>query len=327
MTNLFQHTFPDGLRVIHLPVKSKVAYCGFLINVGSRDEADSEQGMAHFVEHMIFKGTTKRKSWHILNRMETVGGELNASTSKEETFVYSVFLKEDFSRAGELLCDLVCNSVFPISELEKERDVIFDEINSYRDNPPELIYDDFENIIFENNQLGHNILGEEKILETFDTQKTLDFYKRWYQPSNMIFFSMGDFDFKTVLKLIDKHYKPMQVKPVTHNRISPHPVGTCDIRQDRNTYQGHVIIGNKAFSMNDERRTALAVMNNILGGPGMNSRLNIALREKKGYVYNVESNFSAYTDSGIFSIYFGTDKENIDKCLTIVNKEIGRAHV
>ena len=193
--------------------------------------------------------------------------------------------------------------------------------SSYRDNPAELIYDDVENISFENNQLGHNILGEEKILETFDTQKTLDFYKRWYQPSNMIFFSMGDFDFKTVLKLIDKHYKPMQVKPVTHNRISPHPVGTCDIRQDRNTYQGHVIIGNKAFSMNDERRTALAVMNNILGGPGMNSRLNIALREKKGYVYNVESNFSAYTDSGIFSIYFGTDKENIDKCLTIVNKE------
>ena len=324
MKDLFQHMFPNGLRVIHLPNKSKVAYCGFLINVGSRNEYDSEQGMAHFVEHMIFKGTEKRRSWHILNRMECVGGELNASTSKEETFVYSVFLKEDFNRACELLCDLVCSSVFPEGELEKERDVIFDEINSYRDNPPELIFDDFENIIFENNQLGHNILGDEKTLEVFDSSRTMDFYKRWYQPSNMIFFSMGDFDFRTVIKALDKLYKPADITPVSHFRKAPLEVKPCDIRQDRNTYQGHIIIGNRAFSMNDDRRTALAVLNNILGGPGMNSRLNIALREKRGYVYNVESNFTAYTDTGLFSIYFGTDKENIDKCLTIVNKEISK---
>lgn len=322
MNEYFQYTFHNGLRLIHLPSKSKVAYCGFLVNVGSRDEYDSEQGMAHFVEHMIFKGTSKRRSYHILNRMETVGAELNASTSKEETFVYSVFLKEDFSRACELLCDLVCNSTFPDNELDKERDVIFDEINSYKDNPPELIFDDFENLIFKGNQLGHNILGEENILEKFDSSITLDFHNRWYQPENMIFFSMGDFDSKVIIKNLEKYYNPRNIKQVSHKRDIPGLVTPINIRQDRNTFQGHIMIGNKAFSMNDYNRTALALLNNILGGPGMNSRLNIALREKRGYVYNVESNFTAYTDTGIFTIYFGTDKDNIDKCLNIVNKEI-----
>ena len=319
-----QHTFPCGLRVVHIPVSSPVAYCGFAVNVGSRDELNNELGMAHFVEHMIFKGTAKRSSYNILNRMEKVGGELNACTSKEDTFVYSMFLKEDFSRAAELLCDLVCNSVFPEQELVKERDVVLDEINSYRDNPPELIYDEFEEALFSSNPIGHNILGEEQILETFDSPAVSAFFKKWYTPSNMIFFSLGDIPFKKIIALLEKNFTLTDNRQIIHNRVKPLKHDIVNIRSDKDTHQGHVMIGAPAFEFDNPLRSPLALLNNILGGPGMNSRLNISLREKRGYVYNVESNYTAYSDTGVFSIYFGTDKDDIDKCITLCHKEMAR---
>lgn len=317
-----QYTLSNGLRIVHMPSDSSVSYCGFAINSGARDEMSHEEGIAHFVEHMIFKGTAKRKSWHILNRMEKVGGELNAYTSKEETFIYSVFMNEHYERACELICDLVQNSRFPEHEIEKEVDVILDEINSYRDNPPELIYDEFENVLFRGHALGHNILGDEKTLETFTTRSGVDFINRWYQPENMVFFSTGKIGFEKVIRYVEKYFTspPGLWKP--HARTAPEQYVPVNHKENKDTHQAHVIIGNRAYDMFDSRRTSLALLNNILGGPGMNSRLNISLREKRGYVYNVESVFTPYTDTGIFSVYFGSDQKNADKCIELIHKEL-----
>ena len=302
---------------------SPVSYCGFAINAGTRDEAETQLGMAHFVEHMIFKGTPKRKSLDIINRMESVGGELNAYTTKEETTVYSVFLEEDFKRAANLLCDLICNSTFPENELEKEVDVIIDEINSYRDNPPEFIYDEFEDALFKKHNLGHNILGTEDMLKSFNSRSGCDFLSTYYRPDNMIFFSLGKTDFKIVISELEKNLSfNTSPSPARLKRIAPQPHDKFKIELDQDTNQGHVIIGNRCFDMFNPKRASLAILNNILGGPGMNSRLNISLREKKGLVYNIESNLSMYTDTGVFSIYFGTDQEDIDKCISLVNKEL-----
>lgn len=317
-----QLTLANGLRIVHMPVSSPVSYCGFAINTGSRDEKPAQWGMAHFVEHMIFKGTEKRRSYHILNRMEQVGGELNAYTSKEETFVYSVFMEEHFVRACELLCDLVQHSHFPQSEIEKETDVILDEINSYKDNPPELIYDEFENLLFDGHALGHNILGDEQTLETFNTEKGKAFLDRWYLPENMIFFSVGKTNFKKVINALNRFYQPETSIWEKNNRVIPHPVRASFLKEEKDTHQAHVLIGNRAYNMFDERRTALALVNNILGGPGMNSRLNISLREKRGFVYNVESVYTPYSDTGVFSIYFGSDQKKAEKCISLVHQEM-----
>ncbi len=315
------YTLPNGLRIIHMPSDSTVSYCGFAVNVGARDERSDEEGIAHFVEHMIFKGTAKRHSWHILNRMEKVGGELNAYTSKEETFIYSVFLNEQFERATELLCDLVQNSRFPDNEIEKEVDVIIDEINSYRDNPPELIYDEFENMLFHDHALGHNILGSEESLETFRSESGVGFIRRWYRPENMIFFSTGNIRFEKIIRILEKLFTVSSGAWSGHERTAPGIYVPAHQKVDKDTHQGHVIIGNRAFDMFDRRRTGLALLNNILGGPGMNSRLNISLREKRGYVYNVESVYTPYTDTGIFSVYFGSDPKKIDRCVDLIHKE------
>lgn len=316
------HILPNGLRIIHMPTDSTVAYCGFAINAGTRDEKDPEYGMAHFVEHMIFKGTEKRRSWHIINRMEKVGGELNAYTSKEETFVYSVFLNEDYERACELLCDLVQNSRFPHNEMEKETDVILDEINSYKDNPPELIYDEFENLLFKDHSLGHNILGTEAHLESFTPEMGRRFIERWYRPENMVFFSTGNIDFKKIIRWIEKYFTTAPESWDGNHRTSPSTYAPIHQKEEKDTHQAHVMIGNRAYDMFDKRRSHLAMLNNILGGPGMNSRLNISLRERKGYVYNVESVYTPYTDTGVFSIYFGCDQKNLEKCLDLTHLEL-----
>lgn len=319
-----QATLPCGLRVIHLPINGPVSYCGFAVNTGSRDESREEEGMAHFVEHMIFKGTEKRRSYHILNRMESVGGELNAFTSKEETIIYSVFLEEHFARACELICDLVQNSRFPENEIEKETDVILDEINSYRDNPPELIYDEFENLVFNGHALGHNILGEEETLENFSSEMGRAFIERWYNPHNMIFFSMGNTDFRKVVDTLQRYYNPTNTSWTGNNRVAPLPSKGAYLKEEKDTHQAHVLIGGMAYNMYHEDRSTLALINNILGGPGMNSRLNISLREKRGYVYQVESNYTPYTDTGVFSIYFGSDQKKADKCIQLVHAELKR---
>ena len=319
-----EYTLPNGLRIIHEPTLSKVSYCGFAIDAGTRDEAENEQGMAHFVEHLIFKGTEKRKAWHILNRMENVGGDLNAYTNKEETVVYAAFLTEHLERALELLGDIVFHSTFPQHEIEKETEVIIDEIQSYEDNPSELIFDDFEDMIFRNHPLGRNILGKPDLLRSFRTEDVLSFTRRFYQPGNMVFFVQGQYDFKKIVRLAEKHLADVPAVTVDNQRVPPPLYVPERLVVSKDTHQAHVMIGSRGYNAYDDKRTALYLLNNILGGPGMNSKLNVSLRERRGLVCNVESNLTSYTDTGAFCIYFGTDIEDMDTCLKLTYKELKR---
>ena len=323
---MIYHTFtlPNGLRIIHAPTQSAVAYCGFAIDAGTRDEADNEQGMAHFVEHLIFKGTQKRHAWHILNRMEHVGGDLNAYTNKEETVIYSAFLKEHFPRAVELLADIVFHSTYPQVEIEKEVEVIIDEIQSYEDSPCELIFDDFEELLFPNHPLGRNILGKPEFLHQFKTEDALRFTSQFYRPENAIFFVQGDIDFKRVVRLVEKATAELTLGTSTLVRTRPQAYVPQSRTLHRDTHQAHVMIGSRGYDAHSEKRTALYLLNNILGGPGMNSRLNVSLRERSGLVYNVEANLTSYTDTGVFCIYFGTEHQHVDRCIRLVKKELKR---
>ena len=320
------HILPNGLRMIHMPAQSPVAYCGFAVNAGARDEEQNEHGLAHFVEHMIFKGTEHHKANYILNRIESVGGELNAYTTKEETFVYSIFMKEHFHRAFDLLTDLVFYSSFPEVEIEKETDVILDEISSYEDSPSELIFDDFENFLYKRHALGHNILGEESSLEKFTTATGKSFMDRYYTPGNMVFFSMGDIEFTKIVKWAESLFSTLPARSCTQKREVPPLYTASSLTINKDTHQAHVMIGSHAFSMFDEQRIPLFLLNNILGGPGMNNRLNVSLREHHGLVYSVESNITSYTDTGLFSIYFGTDPKNKEKAVRLVHREIGKLY-
>lgn len=316
---------PNGLRIIHLPSNSPVSYCGFAVNAGTRDEKPGQFGLAHFVEHALFKGTQKRKAWHILNRMENVGGELNAYTTKEETFLYAVCLSEDIERAVELLSDLIFNSQFPAAEIEKEREVILDEINSYEDTPSELIFDEFENLVFSGNELGHNILGDSESLARFTTASFRSFVDEHYRPDNMIFFSYGKTPFKKIVRLAEKYILATKNNaPAPLKRIIPVINPAQRIEIDKKLHQTHVVIGARAYSTFDNKRMGLCLLNNILGGQGMNSRLNVSLREKQGLVYTVEAGLTSYTDTGIVTIYFGCDSESKDKCLQLTHKELRR---
>lgn len=316
------HTLPNGLRIIHAPSLTKVAYCGFAVDAGTRDEKENEQGMAHFVEHLIFKGTQKRKAWHILNRMENVGGDLNAYTNKEETVVYSAFLTEHFSRALELLTDIVFHSTFPQHEINKEVEVIIDEIQSYEDTPSELIFDDFEDLIFKGHPLGRNILGNPAQLKSFTSRDALSFVSRYYKPTNMVLFVQANMDFKKVVKEAEKILADIPFAETNNLRTPPPIYIPTRIKLDKDTHQAHVMIGSRGYNAYDNKRTALYFLNNMLGGPGMNSRLNVSLRERRGLVYNVESNLTSYTDTGAFCIYFGTDIDDVDTCMRLTYKEL-----
>lgn len=318
------HTLSNGLRIIHAQNQSAVAYCGYAIDAGTRDEEENEQGMAHFVEHLIFKGTQKRHSWHILNRMEHVGGDLNAYTNKEETVVYSAFLVEHFPRAVELLTDIVFHSTYPQAEIDKEVEVIIDEIQSYEDTPSELIFDDFEELVFPNHPLGRNILGKPELLRQFKSEDALRFTNRFYRPDNMVFFVQGNVDFKRVVRLLEKAVSDIPATITERNRIKPELYIPQNKTIHRDTHQAHVMIGCRSYDTHDKKRTALYLLNNILGGPGMNSRLNVALRERSGLVYNVEANLTSYTDTGLFCVYFGTDQEDVNRCIRLVHKELRR---
>ena len=316
-------TLPNGIRIIHEQNPINVAYCGYAIDAGTRDEQADEQGMAHFVEHLIFKGTRKRHAWHILNRMENVGGDLNAYTNKEETVIYSAFLKEDFLRAAELLTDIVFNSTFPQNEIEKEVEVIIDEIQSYEDSPAELIFDDFEELIFPDHPLGRNILGKPEQLRNFRSEDALRFVNRYYKPDNLIFFVQGNLDFNRIVRSMEKVTAGIPFSTTeNYTRQVPGPYHPRQVVLHKDTHQAHVMIGGRGYNAYDERRTGLYLLNNILGGPGMNSRLNVALREKRGLVYSVESNLTAYTDTGTFCIYFGCDLKDTDRCIELVQKEL-----
>ena len=350
------HTLDNGLRIIHLPSDSKVVYCGYQINAGTRNEEPGEEGLAHFCEHVTFKGTERRKAWHILNCLESVGGDLNAYTNKEGTVYYSAILKEHIARAVDLLSDIVFHSVYPQAEIDKEVEVICDEIESYNDSPAELIYDEFENILFKNSSLGHNILGTAEQVRSFTTEDALRFTRKLYRPDNAIFFAYGDIDFKKLVKLVgraladDESGKLAAEKLPQISQISrdENPVATeksvssvesvgpknypsvgeeiagQTIVMQKNTHQAHVMIGTRAYDVNDDRRMPLYLLNNILGGPGMNAKLNLALREHNGLVYTVESTMVAYGDTGTWSIYFGCDEHDIKRCLRLVRKELDR---
>ena len=324
------HTLDNGLRIIHLPSDSKVVYCGYQINAGTRDEEPGEEGLAHFCEHVTFKGTERRKAWHILNCLESVGGDLNAYTNKEGTVYYSAILKEHIARAVDLLSDIVFHSVYPQAEIDKEVEVICDEIESYNDSPAELIYDEFENILFKNSSLGHNILGTAEQVRSFTTEDALRFTRKLYRPDNAIFFAYGDIDFKKLVKLVrraladdDSGKLAAEKLPKNYPSVGEEIAGQTIVMQ-KNTHQAHVMIGTRAYDVNDDRRMPLYLLNNILGGPGMNAKLNLALREHNGLVYTVESTMVAYGDTGTWSIYFGCDEHDIKRCLRLVRKELDR---
>ena len=320
-------TLPNGMRIIHATNNSPISYCGVLINSGTRDELDNESGIAHFTEHMLYKGTSKRRPHHIINRMEDVGGELNAFTSKEETGVYTVFFEEYLERSIELLSDMIFNSQFSEKQLERERIVILDEINSYLDTPSALIYDDFEQVVYNNHDLGNPILGTPESLMQITSEAMRDYVQRQFRPDNMIFFSLGSTPFNKVLKKVKKHFEVFtssatasEVTPLKP-RIAPPKNITKNIAVDKDTHQSHYILGRKTISMFHPDRVPLYLLNSILGGLGMNSRLNTSLREKNGLVYTVESTHLLYSDSGVFSVYFGCDPDNTKKCLSLIQKE------
>ncbi|MGE0077380.1 MAG: M16 family metallopeptidase [Bacteroidales bacterium] len=318
------HTLHNGIRIAHKRVNSPVAYCCIMINAGTRDELENEHGMAHFIEHVIFKGTKKRRAYHIMSRLEDVGGELNAYTTKEETVVHATFLKNDYSRAFELVADIVFRSTFPEKEIKKEKDVIIDEINSYKDNPSELIYDDFEDLIYEGHPFGRNILGTKRHLNKFGRKHIYEFIARNYNTDQIIFCSVGDIPFNRVKKLAERYFGWVitNIRKQPRLAISSYYPKAKSI--NKSTYQTHCILGTVAYDLQDPKRIGMYLLNNILGGPGSNSRLNLALREKHGYAYNVESMYTPYTDTGLFTIYFGTDKENLEKASNIVQKELSK---
>ena len=360
------YTLDNGLRIIHLPSDSKVVYCGYQINAGTCNEEPGEEGLAHFCEHVTFKGTERRKAWHILNCLESVGGDLNAYTNKEGTVYYSAILKEHIARAVDLLSDIVFHSVYPQAEIDKEVEVICDEIESYNDSPAELIYDEFENILFKGSPLGHNILGTAEQVRSFKTEDALRFTRKLYRPDNAIFFAYGDIDFKKLVKLIRKALgecpkgrelacsadcksaetpteewiaeetptgetptEEMEAGDANHKvqsskfNVQSKVAGKTIVMQ-KNTHQAHVMIGTRAYDVNDDRRMPLYLLNNMLGGPGMNAKLNLALREHNGLVYTVESTMVAYGDTGTWSIYFGCDEHDVKRCLRLVRKELDK---
>lgn len=324
------HTLPNGLRVIHRPSASPVVYCGYEIAAGTRHEKPGEEGLAHFVEHVTFKGTARRSSLQILNTLERVGGDLNAFTQKEDTVFYAAILKDHLPKAVDLLTDIVFHSTYPQAEIDKEVEVICDEIESYNDSPAELIYDDFENLLFEGHPLGHNILGHAERVRKFTTEDALRFVRAYYTPANSVFFAYGDVDFGRLVKLLEERMEETDGAFSAEKEMGkeaeetlPAPAAKTVIK-DKQTHQAHVMMGARAYSIHHPLRIPLYLLNNILGGPGMNARLNISLRERNGLVYTVESTMVSYGDTGLWGIYFGCDPHDVKHCLRLVHRELNK---
>lgn len=334
------HTLDNGLRIICSPSATDVVYCGIAVDAGTRDEQPDEFGMAHFTEHLTFKSTTRRRAWHILNRMESVGGDLNAFTGKEETVYYTTFLRPHFSRAIDLLVDVVFNSTYPQHEMDKEVEVVIDEIESYNDSPSELIYDEFENMVFSGHALGRNILGDADGLRSMRSENIQRFVSRMYTPDRMVLFVYGNVPMKTVVREVKKalamvkagvRFPDVLSLDNISNKALPRVAPLAGMSEraetrevDMSTHQAHVMMGMPSFSATDPRHLHLYLLNNILGGPGMNSRLNLALRERNGLVYTVESSSTAYTDTGLWSVYFGCDPHDVKRCQRLVMRELQR---
>ena len=323
------YTLSNGLRVIHLPSASPVVYCGYEIAAGTRNEEPGEEGLAHFVEHVTFKGTERRRSMQILNTLERVGGDLNAFTQKEDTVYYAAILKEHLPKAVDVLTDIVFHSIYPQMEIDKEVEVICDEIESYNDSPAELIYDDFENILFEGHPLGHNILGTAERVRRFTTEDALRFARKYYRPDNAIFFAYGDVDFGRLIKTLPQ---PLPIgrgvdtlgADESNGSLPIGRAGGGSIVLTKGTHQAHVMMGTRAYDIHHPLRIPLYLLNNLLGGPGMNARLNISLRERNGLVYTVESTMVSYGDTGLWGVYFGCDPHDVKRCLRLVRHELDK---
>lgn len=315
---------PNGLRVVCRQAPIPVEYFGVTVNSGSRDELPDRHGLAHFVEHTIFKGTQRRRSYHVINRMESVGGELNAFTTKEETTIYSVAPRGNLVRAAELIADLVGNSVFPRQEIERERDVVRDEIDSYLDSPSEAVYDDFEDLIFAGSQLGHNILGTREALDGFTPEVCRDYITSNFTASRMVAFYVGPVTPERVRSVIERHFGglPSVVRPL--DRVVPEAVAPFSVEKRIDSHQAHTVIGARVGGLYSDDRFTLGVITNILGGPGMNSRLNVALRERRGLVYVVDASVSLMSDCGLFTVYYGCDPSDNRRCRDLVMKELAR---
>ena len=330
MTRYQTAVLENGLRIIALPTTSPVVYCGYQVNVGTANELPNEEGIAHFCEHVTFKGTTRRTAIDVIQCLEQVGGDLNAFTTKTDTVYYSVILKDHLPRAIDLLTDIVFHSTYPQKEINKEVEVICDEIESYNDSPAELIYDEFENIIFRGHPLGHSILGTAERVRNFTTKDALRFTQKYYNPMNSAFFAYGDIGFDHLISLLEKEnnskvkMKGETEKPVETALPPLKEYQPQIVKIDKQTHQAHVMIGNRAYSIHDKRRMALYLLNNILGGPGMSARLNLALRERRGLVYTVDSSMVSYPSTGIWGIYFGCDADDLDECMQLVRAELDR---
>ena len=325
------HTLANGLRVIHLDSQSPVVYCGYAVAAGTRDEQPGFEGMAHFCEHITFKGTQRRRAINILNYLETVGGDLNAFTNKEETVYHAAVLRDNVDRAVDLLTDIVFHSTYPQAEIDKEVEVIVDEIESYNDSPSELVYDLFENAIFRGHPLGHNILGTAERLRTYTTADAVRFTSRLYRPDNAVFFAYGNISFSRLVHLLEKaHAQASSAAAIMPQATMSLPTGSVPLPPDQaqhithhmDTHLAHVMIGCRAYDVHDNRRIALYLLNNILGGPGMTARLNLSLRERNALVYTVESMMQSYSDTGLWAVYFGCDPKNVSRCLRLIRHEL-----
>ncbi len=315
-------TLSNGIRVIHQQRSGEAAHFGLFVNVGSRDEKSNEIGLAHMLEHCMFKGTTKRKAFHILNRLDNIGGELNAYTTKEETTIHSSFLKEYYQRAIELTFDIAFNPTFPEKEITREKLIILDEFYAYKENPSDQIFEDFDAIIFPNHPLGRTIIGEPKDIKKARRKTLMEFHNAYYHPKNMVLASVGDVSVKQLSKWLEKYLPENLGSGMEVSRTAPteyHPVKELRKKQ---VHQAHIIIGNSAYSYNHPKKRSLILLNNILGGPSLNNRLNLNISEKHGFAYHLESNYNGFSDSGEFSIYMGTDHQQLDKSLELIHKEL-----
>ena len=320
-------TLDNGLRVIHLPSDSRVVYCGIAVKAGTRHERVGEEGLAHFCEHLSFKGTERRTSVQIINAIEGLGGELNAFTNKEDTVFYCAIQAKHLKKAVDVLCDIVFHSTYPQSEVEKECEVVCDEIESYEDSPAELIFDEIENILFEGHPLGHNILGTSGQVRQYTSEDARSFTSRYYRPNNCVFFASGDINFKELTKLLGKNTDNSIENNSSKTIYSPPSQGGAgggSVIRHRGTHQAHVVMGTRAYAAHDTRRWALYLLNNIIGGPGLNSRLNLSLRERNGLVYSVESSLVCYGDTGCWCTYFGCDPHDVKRCCRLVRRELDK---
>ena len=326
--NYNTHTLANGLRIIHLPSAQPVVYCGYAVGAGTRDEElGREEGMAHFCEHITFKGTERRSSMKILGHLESVGGDLNAFTNKEETVYHAAVLKDNIGRAVDLLTDIVFHSTYPQAEIDKEVEVIVDEIESYNDSPAELVYDLFENAVFSGHPLGHNILGTAEKLRRYTTADALRFTHRYYRPENSVFFAYGDVDLARLVRLLERANTVAADEAYCDCKQSAAtlpPYVAQHIEHHMDTHLAHVMVGTRAYDVHDERRIALYLLNNILGGPGMTARLNVSLRERNALVYTVESMAQSYSDTGLWAVYFGCDPKNVNRCLRLIRRELDK---